>query len=197
MAKINKEKQAAMPQKLLKELLEYNGATGGWVNKINRGRARVGRTVGTLNKKTGYVVIGINGNMYQAHRLAWVYTYGDFPSGEQPFIDHINGKRADNRIENLRVSSHKENNKNKQMRHNNTSGVNGVSRVKNILPSGKINEYWRAHWYDEDGTMRSKNFSILKLGEKTAMKSAIDYREEQIRLLESNHDIIYSERHGI
>lgn len=40
-----------------------------------------------------------DGKGYLAHRIVWFMHHGSFPKGE---IDHINGKRSDNRIENLR-----------------------------------------------------------------------------------------------
>lgn len=198
MAKINKEKQAAMPQKLLHELLEYDGLTGDWIWLVapNR-RIKVGQPAGCVNKVTGYVAIQINGHPYLAHRLAWVYVYGDYPDGEQPYIDHINGKRADNRIENLRASSHVENGRNKKINTDNTVGVTGICRAA-CWNGGKtkLNWYWIASWQNENGKKRSKRFNIEKLGEGAAKQAAIDYRAEQLRLLELNHGITYSERHG-
>lgn len=197
MGKINKEKQRAVPQKLLHELFNYDGLTGKWVNRVYRGsRARAGQPAGCVNKE-GYVVIKINGTNHYSHRLAWVYTHGDYPSGKQPFIDHINGVKTDNRIVNLRCSSHSENNRNKQMQSNNTSDISGVSSYKKIKTSGKIYEYWVAHWYDENGKTQRKHFSSHKLSEEAAKQAAVDYRAEQIRLLEINHSILYSDRHGI
>lgn len=47
----------------------------------------------------GYVAIGLCGRQYRAHRLAWLHFYGSWPTG---CIDHLNGNRSDNRINNLR-----------------------------------------------------------------------------------------------
>lgn len=197
MAKINKEKQAAMPQKLLHELFDYDGLTGEWTNKTNRNsRARKGQPTGYLDKITGYVRIKINGYGYRAHRLAWTYIYGDYPKGEQLLIDHINGNPSDNRIENLRISSHSENQRNQKISSRNMSGCIGVHRCEKTFHLGKTYAYWKATWRDENGKGREKNFNISKLGEEGAKQMAITHRAEQIRLLEQNHGIVYSDRHG-
>lgn len=55
-----------------------------------------------------------NKNFY-AHRVAWAMTYGVWPEQE---IDHINGDRKDNRIENLRAVSRRRNMRNLKTRKN-------------------------------------------------------------------------------
>lgn len=68
--------------------------------------------------------IKIDLKLYQAHRLAWLYVYGSFPSGE---IDHINGIKLDNSIVNLRDVNHSINMKNTKRRKDNKSGYSGVN----------------------------------------------------------------------
>ena len=65
----------------------------------------------------------IKNKLYQNHRLVWALVHGVWPADQ---LDHINGDPEDNRIENLRVVSNTENQKNRWRSHNNTSGVNGV-----------------------------------------------------------------------
>lgn len=65
----------------------------------------------------------LNYKGYKAHRVAWALYYGQWPEGE---IDHINHDRLDNRIENLRVVTLAENQKNKTPYRNNKSGATGV-----------------------------------------------------------------------
>ena len=62
-------------------------------------------------------------DMY-AHRVIWALTYNEWPDGD---IDHINGNRTDNRINNLRDVSRSENLKNQKRGSRNTSGAIGVS----------------------------------------------------------------------
>ena len=83
------------------EEITYNPTTGKFLKK--------GKEVGWRNTK-GYVFITIaKGKVIRAHRLAWYKYYGTFPEKE---IDHINGDRSDNRIENLREVSRTENMRN-------------------------------------------------------------------------------------
>jgi hypothetical protein len=81
------------------------------------------REVGSRNVSTGYLELIFDGRKYQAHRVAWLLQAGAWPKG---FIDHINGARDDNRIENLRDVSSRENQMNMKMNSRNTSGVVGV-----------------------------------------------------------------------
>jgi|688.fasta_scaffold1031559_1 hypothetical protein len=110
-------------QNELKNALSYNENTGIFLwkqdNKFNRVK---GGTKAGLIHAHGYVKICINRKSYMAHRLAWLYVHGYFPET----IDHINGIRCDNRIENLRPCTRSENNYNSRMRSDNTSGVKGV-----------------------------------------------------------------------
>ena len=111
-------------QKRLHETVSYDPNTGVFTNKICRRPCVVGKVLGTLDKK-GYVKIGIDKKIYSAHRLAWLYVYGKFPDYQ---IDHINGTRDDNRIENLRDVQSQLNTQNQQKAPKNSStGKLGVS----------------------------------------------------------------------
>ena len=74
-------------------------------------------------KKKGYLHMRHGNKTLRAHRIAWLLTTGEWPKGQ---IDHINGDKADNRIENLRVVTAQENNRNTPLRKNNRSGRTGV-----------------------------------------------------------------------
>jgi hypothetical protein len=65
----------------------------------------------------------IFGIRVRAHRVAWAVYHGQWPDGQ---IDHIDGNRLNNRIENLRDVSASQNRKNTKKRKDNTSGIVGV-----------------------------------------------------------------------
>jgi hypothetical protein len=109
-------------QQRLKELFDYNKDTGIFINKVRRGRYHAGTQAGYLNKD-GYFRININNKLYLAHRLAWLYVYGELPE----YIDHINRNPTDNKICNLRAVSKKQNQENREKQANNKSGYKGVS----------------------------------------------------------------------
>lgn len=77
----------------------------------------------------GYRQIFFQGRRYMAHRLAWLYVYGEWPALQ---IDHINQCRDDNRIENLRQVTNKQNGENVRHFSHNVTGRRGVSWVKRL-----------------------------------------------------------------
>ena len=107
----------------LRSILHYDPATGIFTWKVSTARrVKVGDIAGYSNGN-GYLQISVQSRRYQAHRLAWLYMYGEWPEDQ---LDHINRNRSDNRISNLRDVSHKQNNQNKSKRSDNTSGHPGV-----------------------------------------------------------------------
>jgi len=82
-----------------------------------------GREALTADNGRGYKVGNVSGFKMRAHRVAWAIYYGCWPEGE---IDHINGRRGDNRIANLRDVSAAENSKNKRPPKKSKSPFPGV-----------------------------------------------------------------------
>ena len=111
----------------LHELFLYNANEGifRWRKKTSKfSHVQIGDIAGTTDHHRGYVYIKINNKQYAAHRLAWLYVYGEFPLEQ---IDHINRCRSDNRIANLRAVNNAANAMNRNIRKDNSTGVNGVS----------------------------------------------------------------------
>lgn len=91
------------------------------------------KIAGVLHKKSGYVYVSISNKRYLAHRVAWAIHYGRLPND---MIDHIDGNRSNNSIENLREVSRIENCSNSRRRSDSNSGLSGVRSRKD-----------RPNWY--------------------------------------------------
>ncbi len=107
----------------LREVLDYNPATGVFRWRIDRGRmAPAGGAAGSVHV-SGCRHIRIGGRSYKAHRLAWLYVTGVWPVAD---IDHINRKPDDNKAVNLREATRRQNMGNSKRYVSNKSGLKGV-----------------------------------------------------------------------
>lgn len=104
-----------LSQSRLKEVLLYIPESGLFYRKNSE------RVAGTTNIY-GYRYVTVDSVLYYGHRLAWLYMTGEWPPDE---VDHINRIRDDNRWDNLRSASRRENRGN-MLSKRNTSGVKGV-----------------------------------------------------------------------
>lgn len=113
-----------LTQEILKEHLYYDPETGvfTWLKSQYRPYS-IGTRAGKIHARSGYERIGLLQKVYSSHRLAWMYVHGYFPEGE---VDHINGYRSDNRINNLRTTDDTGTATNKCIACNNKSGFKGV-----------------------------------------------------------------------
>lgn len=176
------------PTELLRKLLRYEPETGKlfWkersVDMFSDGKQTAEHNCASWNEKyagkeaftagdRGYKQGLILGRNYKAHRVIWALVNGEWPDN----IDHINGIRDDNRIDNLRSVSQAENNRNAKRRSNNTSGVCGV------------------HWYKRGNKWVAQiraDGNIKHLGYFTDFDDAVAARKEA----EIEHG--YHENHG-
>jgi hypothetical protein len=116
----------------VRSALDYNTETGVFVwkyrfnYKLNWNRRCAGKTAGHLDR-LGYIVIGFEGRLRQAHRIAWLYVTGRWPEFQ---IDHVNLIRHDNRFVNLREATPSENMANTKAHKDGLSGFKGVTWCK-------------------------------------------------------------------
>lgn len=106
----------------IREVFDYDPATGDLVWREARRGCRVGEKAGHADKK-GYLHVTVDGATLKGGRVAWCHYYGRWPSFE---IDHLNRCPWDNRIENLRDAPHRENMYNR----------GGWQKKKSGLPKG-------------------------------------------------------------
>lgn len=120
----------------LKELLTYEPESGLFFWAMNISQAKKAGDLAGHKTTHGYVVVGIGRSNFMAHRLAWKLTHSVDPFGN---IDHINGDRSDNRIQNLRDVSPAINAQNqKSATARNVAGFLGVSLRKDGRYSARI-----------------------------------------------------------
>ena len=107
----------------LREALSYSRGTGEFRWRIRpSNRVSVGDPAGSASR--GYLLIRVDGVLYQAGRLAVLYVTGKLPTN---VVDHRNGNGLDNRWRNLRPCSQPKNLLNRKCSSNNLLGLRGVS----------------------------------------------------------------------
>lgn len=94
-----------MNAEIVQRVFEYH-PDGYLIWKIKPSQDTEIGTIAGSNHLAGYRKISFQNCDYQEHRLVWLFHKGKWPDKT---IDHINGKKSDNRIENLRDVSHQEN----------------------------------------------------------------------------------------
>lgn len=113
-----------LTQEELKLWLDYDHETGifRWA-RVNSNRVYKGRIAGTIRKGSPYVTIAISRKFYYAHRLAWLYVYGEWPTMS---IDHADRNPSNNAISNLRLATFTQNSWNKLVDPRSKTGLKGV-----------------------------------------------------------------------
>jgi len=157
---------------LVRFIFDYIDGHLVWREKLSvRSQVVIGHIAGSIQKQkhNEYRFIKIAGKRYKAANLIWLYHKGEMPS----MLDHINHIKHDDRIENLRIVSPKENAKNQTLRKNNKYGYNGVSKVK---------DRWLARISDDKGLR-------VYLGRYETFKEAVAARKaaEKIYGYHENH----------
>lgn len=150
-----------------KAVLDYDPDTGvfTWKARTGRGCRRdlTGKTAGGP-QNDGYIHISLYGKKYLAHRLAWLFTHGQWPEGE---IDHINRIRDDNRLANLRDVT-------KSINQRNRNNVRGADFH---LASGK----WRSRINVSGKSMFLGYFNDLAEAEAAYLRAKSEHHPEAPR----------------
>lgn len=113
---------------LVRSLLDYDPETGilVWKHRPTAKKDLTGNVAGS-RQRLGYIYVMVQKKMLQAHRVAWAIYHGSVPD---ILIDHKDGDPANNRISNLRLADSSKNQCNKKIGRNSTTGVKGVSVMK-------------------------------------------------------------------
>lgn len=163
----------------LKERLEYDATTGELTWRLLSENSsslpmtlrgirifnsqRAGNTAGHIFKETSgsYAIqLRLDGKSYYAHRIIWKMVTGK----DAELIDHEDGNRLNNKINNLRDVSNTINSRNCKLHCKNTSGHTGVSW-------SKTSNKWEAYIWD--------NSVKYNLGLFVSLEDAISAREEK------------------
>ena len=106
-------------------LSAFDYQDGNLIRKTGRVN-EIGQIAGCVHKGTGYIHVKIKAKSFKAHRLVFLYHNGFLPE----FVDHIDGNKTNNKIENLRAATKEENCRNQKIRSTNKSGYKGVKWVE-------------------------------------------------------------------
>ena len=141
----------------LRRLFDFDPDTGQliWRWREDRSSQWNGHFAGTRpdSRHKGYIRVKINGERFSAHRVIWKLAYGSIPDHLQ--IDHINGITDDNRLENLRLVSGRQNQLNRGC--DKGRGYKGVYRKGNR---------WKAEITTREGR---KYLGLFKTPEQAAI----------------------------
>lgn len=130
-------KKQEVPIEYLKQCFRYEDGKLYWLvrplshfknsHRMNLCNSRdAGKEAGVFHKHRGGVrrVVGICGRVYYRARIVWAFHHGRWPSN---FIDHENRVTTDDRIDNLRESTRSQNQFNRNLDRDSSSGLKGVS----------------------------------------------------------------------
>lgn len=109
-----------LTQQQIIDLFEYKDGHLYWKQSTST-KIKEGSLAGSLSNR-GYYQVGVGKKTYLVHRIAFLYVHGWLPET----LDHVDGNRQNNRIENLRPATRAQNNRNARVRKDSVSGVKNV-----------------------------------------------------------------------
>jgi len=155
-------------QTLVKELFDYKDGELYW--KVSpHGKIKVNTITGTYHPN-GYKLTKINGKIYRNHRIIFLMFNGYLPK----CIDHIDGNKLNNKIENLREANFSENGLNSKKPKNNTSGT------KNITYN-KVTNRWRVRIIVNGSMKTIGSYKDIELAELVAFEARNKFHKEFAR----------------
>lgn len=104
----------------LHNFFDYKDGILYWKVRLSNAQ-KIGNRVGSITNRN-YLATSINNKSFLVHRLIFAWHHGYYPKQ----IDHIDGNRQNNKIENLRPCNYAENNWNAKLRKNSSSGIKNV-----------------------------------------------------------------------
>jgi hypothetical protein len=107
----------------VREQLSYDPGAGIFMWRTKRRGRYPGVPIGCRRKGDGYLVIQIDGHLYVASRLAWLYMTGEWPPAQ---VDHWDKNSSNNAWDNLRAATPSQNGANIGAQRNNKCGLKGV-----------------------------------------------------------------------
>jgi hypothetical protein len=135
---------------------------------------KTGKSMGSIHNITGYVLIGkmVNGKKYSIQRsnIIWWSKHGKMPSAKMD-IDHIDGDRANDRIENLQILTHQQNLAKRKKSTKGSSKYMGVQFDKTMKKFRALVEKWGKKYHfgsyeDEKQAAIARDRGMIKLYEK-------------------------------
>ena len=137
-----------LTQKEAQECFDYKDGILYWKVKAAN-RVKIGSPVGSFDPSTGYHKTHVHRKFHKTHRVIFLYHHGYLPD----FVDHIDGDKLNNRIENLRAATKSQNCMNQKISTRNTSGTKGVmwlKREQKWLVALRVNSILHSFGYFKD-----------------------------------------------
>jgi hypothetical protein len=151
-------------KELINKLFTYKDGNLYWKSKFSKySSIKIGQEAGYIDTE-GYKRTKINKKLYGNHQLIYLMFYGFIPLQ----IDHANQNKLDNTIENLRIVTKSQNQHNKTIQKNNTSGVKGVSWYKRL-------KKWQVQIMVNKKPLHFGHFADLELAELVAIEARSKY----------------------
>jgi hypothetical protein len=152
-----------MDAEKLRKLVTYDNGLLRWVSDHKHfKKIKAGDVVGAGSLKNGYKCTAINRKQYYQHRLVWLHVYGVWPDGQ---LDHINGNRQDNRIENLRVATLSQNQHNRK-------------KTKNKVGATGAYKHWSGRWYSTIMVENKRHYLGMFKTEDEAAQAYVDAKSK-------------------